>query len=135
MKYTLNAPEELKSKLSLLAIISAFAKRLELNELAIQAKDIYFNLSSQWDEYAKEEVKKRNPNWFSRTVYNAPTYEYISANDWNMSYNSWEAALIEVDNYENLQKALRFYLKLWNTGKTSDYLSLSDLRELEKSGF
>lgn len=135
MKYTLNAPEELELKLDLLSTISAFAKELELNELAKQAKDIYLNLSSQWDEYAKEEVNKRNPNWFSRTIHNAATYEYISANKWDTDYHSSETTAKNINNHDKLRKYLHFYLNLWNSGKTAMNLTLNDIRELEKYRF
>lgn len=135
MKYTLNAPVELESKLDLLSAISAFAKELELNELATQAKDTYLNLSNQWDEYAKEEVNKRNPNWFSRTIHNAATYEYISANKWDKDYHNWEKTAKIFNSHEKLQKGLQFFLELWKSGKTLTNLSIIDLRKLEKYRF
>ena len=109
-RYTIKAPEQLRERLSDLCAISYYAKTLGLEDLSKQAKDIYFDISLQWDEQAKKDAKKKSSGWFARGIGGGVYYRVDSANKWKNDSFMWET-VSKVMSISDIQKELKSLLE------------------------
>lgn len=109
--HILNPPDELRLRLSKLCYISVLANKLELCDLANQAKDIYIELSNQWDAFAKNEAKKQTSSWFFRVIGGYTTCSYFSANRWNEDWESFSTIIAKVSDKSKIEKSLKQFLE------------------------